>query len=76
MISSRRKLLELAGAGLAAAALSVGLCCKNWLEREERLESSRYAANPNSRLITRFCARTSRLATPSIWPLRNICIAS
>jgi hypothetical protein len=25
-----------------------GLCCKDWLEDEERLASSRYAAKPNS----------------------------
>jgi hypothetical protein len=52
------------------------LCCKNRLEDEERLASSRYAANPNMWLMTRFCARTSRLAIPSIWPLRSMCMAS
>ena len=52
------------------------LCCKNRLEGEERLASSRYAANPNSWLMTRFWARTSPLAIPSIWPLRSMCMAS
>ena len=40
------------------------LCCKNRLEGEERLASSRDAANPNSWLMTRFWARTSPLAIP------------
>ena len=53
------------------------LCCKNWLEGEEGLvETARYAANPNSWLIIRFCPRTSPLATPSSWPLRSMCMAS
>jgi Haem-binding domain len=43
---------------------SHGLCCKNWLEGEERLSSSRYAANPNSWLMTWFWARMSAWQSP------------
>jgi hypothetical protein len=38
---------------------------KNRSKGEERLASSRYAANPKSWLMTRFWAKTSPLATPS-----------
>jgi transposase-like protein len=60
---------------LYRAVDSEGLYCKNWLEGEERLASSRYAATPNSWLMTRFWARTSFLAIPSSWPLRSLCMA-
>jgi hypothetical protein len=36
-----------------------GLWCNDWLEDEERLASSCYAANPNNWLMTWFWARTS-----------------
>jgi hypothetical protein len=52
------------------------LCCKNSWECGKRLVRSRYAANPNSWLMTRFWARTSPLAIPSSWPLRSMCMAS
>jgi hypothetical protein len=55
---------------------SLVLCCKNSWECEKRVVSSRYAATPNSWLMTRFWARTSPFAIPSSWPLRIMWRAS
>jgi hypothetical protein len=38
--------------------------------------SARYAATPNSWLMTRFWVRTLPLVTPLSWPLWSMCIAS
>ena len=45
-------------------------------ETLKRVVTSRYAANPNSCLLTRFCARLSPGTTLSSWLLRRMCMAS